>query len=273
MIGKPLQPQVFSLLAALVEERTGIHHGRGDAEIAWQKLATRADEAGFESLLDYYYFLRYDDPTGEEMRRLIDAVVVRETYFFREIDQLRALCDHVIAPAVEARGHARVWSAACSTGEEPLSIGMLLAERGLLDRVEILASDISDVSIERARTGRFGVRSTRVVDAIPGASRWLREEAGVTIVDPAIGARVRWFRQNLLDEAAAQRLAPIDAILCRNVLIYFTDATIERVVRSLAGALAPGGVLLVGVSESLLRLDVPLACEERAGAFLYRKPA
>jgi chemotaxis protein methyltransferase CheR len=273
MTDRPLQPRVFALLAGLLEEHTGIHHGRGDAEIAWQKLATRADEAGFESLLDYYYFLRYDDPTGAELRALVDRVVVRETYFFRELDQLRALVEHAIAPAVAARGRARVWSAACSTGEEPLSLAMLLAERGLLDRVEILASDVSDASIERARAGRFGGRSLRAVASAPGAARWLHAEGGATVVDPAVASRVRWFRQNLLDDAAARALAPLDAILCRNVLIYFTDATIERVVRSLAGALAPGGVLLVGVSESLLRLDVPLACEERGGAFLYRKSA
>lgn len=274
MSPRPFQPQVFALLAGLLEEHVGLHHGGTDAEIAWQKLATRAEEAGFESLLDYYYFLRYDDPQGVELRALIDAVVVRETYFFREQDQLRALVDQVLVPAVKDRGRARVWSAACSTGEEPLSIAMMLADRGLLERVEILASDVSDRSIERARAGQFAARSMRAVDPMGSTARWLTRDArGNAVIDPAIASRVTWFRQNLLDEAAIAAMPPFDAILCRNVLIYFADPTIVRVVRSLAGALRPGGVLLVGVSESLLRLDVPVTCEERGGAFLYRKPA
>lgn len=273
MSPRPFQPQVFALLAGLVEDHSGLHHGGADAEIAWQKLTTRAEEAGFESLLDYYYFLRYDDPEGVELRALIDAMVVRETYFFREQDQLRALVDQVIVPAVSAHGRARVWSAACSTGEEPLSIAMMLADRGVLDRVEILASDVSDRSIARARAGEFAARSMRAVGSMGTTARWLRQDdRGQAVIDPAIASRVTWFRQNLLDEAAIAATPPMDAILCRNVLIYFSDATIVRVVRALAGALRPGGVLLVGVSESLLRLDVPLACEERGGAFLYRKP-
>jgi len=274
MSPRPFQPQVFALLAALLEEHAGLHHGGADAEIAWQKLTTRAEEAGFESLLDYYYFLRYDDPQGVELRALIDAVVVRETYFFREQDQLRALVDQVIVPAVKDRGRARVWSAACSTGEEPLSIAMMLADRGVLERVDILASDVSDRSIERARAGQFAARALRAVDPAGPTARWLtRDERGNAVIDRAIASRVTWFRQNLLDEAAIAAMPPFDAILCRNVLIYFADPTIVRVVRALAGALRPGGVLLVGVSESLLRLDVPVTCEERGGAFLYRKPA
>jgi chemotaxis protein methyltransferase CheR len=272
MTPRPFQPQVFAILSALVEEKVGLHYGRSDALIAWDKMAARSEEAGYESLLDYYYFLRYDDPGQKELRALVDALVVRETYFFREYDQLRVLCDDVLAGPIAARGSALVWSAACSTGEEPLSVAMMMAHRERLDRVHILASDVSDRALELARAGRFHGRAMRSVPPTERSERWLREVGGAAVVDAAITSRVKWFRQNLLDDAAIRAVGPVDAILCRNVLIYFDEATSKRVVTSLAHALRPGGALLVGVSESLLRLDVPLVCEERGGAFLYRKP-
>lgn len=271
MTSRTFQPQVFAILSTLIEEKMGLHYARADATIAWDKISMRAEDAGFESLLDYYYFLRYDPHAADELKALTDALVVRETYFFREYDQLRVLCDDVIPAAIAAGGRARVWSAACSTGEEPLTLAMMLARRGLLDKVEILASDVSEGGLAKARAGRYHGRSMRAVPPAEESHRWLREVDGVAVVDPAITSKVRLFQQNLLDEEAIRRLSPLDVILCRNVLIYFGDATIASVIRSLAGALRPGGVLLVGVSESLLRLDVSLTCEERGGAFLYRK--
>ncbi len=273
MTSRPFQPQVFAILSALVEEKTGLHYGHADGAIAWDKLAARAEDAGFESILDYYYFLRYDPAGDDELRALTDALVVRETYFFREYDPLRVVCDEVILAAVAKRERARVWSAACSTEEEPLTLAMMLARRGVLERVDLMASDVSERSLEYARAGRFHGRAMRAIPPAEESGRWLREVGGAAVVDPAIAARVRWFQQNLLDDAAIRRLYPLDLILCRNVLIYFSEATIARVVTSLANALRPGGVLLVGVSESLMRIDVPLECEERSGAFLYRRPA
>jgi chemotaxis protein methyltransferase CheR len=264
---------VLAILSALVEERTGLHYGLLDHEVLAEKAGARAAEAGFETLLDYYYFLRYDPAGEQELDRLIDALVVGETYFFRELAPLRHVAD--LAAALVAKGaRPRIWSAACASGEEPLTLAMLLDERGVLDGVDLVASDLSPRALERARRGRYGPRSVR--DGAPAAlaARYLRRQPdGGYTVSPAIAAAVRFRRVNLHEDAQVAAAGPADVVLCRNVLIYFRDETAIAVVRRLAGALVPRGVLVVGVSESLLRFGTSLECEEHGSVFLYRKPA
>jgi chemotaxis protein methyltransferase CheR len=263
-------PQVIGILAALVEERTGLHYGEADRELFAERAATRAFEAGFTSLLDYYYFLRYDEHSGGEFDALVDSLVIGETYLFRELEPLEVLVSEVVLPAIAGGSRPRIWSAACATGEEPLSLAMVLASHGALSRVELVASDISPRSLTRARRGELGFRAVR--GPVPP-----RFQAWVTVVDgrAAVAASVREaieFRQvNLADRDAVRALGSFDAILARNVLIYFSDQTTLEVVQRLADALTTRGALLVGVSESLLRFGTALRCEEHRGVFLYRK--
>src|SRR5689334_11976064 len=127
-----LTPQLFAIFSQLVEEECGLYYSANDRSLFESKLAAQAADSGFDSLLDFYYRLRYDDPDGVERRALVQALVVHETYLFRELPALESLCDHYLTHAIRARGKARVWSAACSTGEEPTTLAILLAERGLL---------------------------------------------------------------------------------------------------------------------------------------------
>ena len=267
----PFTPQLFAILSALIEERTGIHYSLEDKDLLGDKLSSRAAEAGFDSLLDYYYVLRYDPASQTEFDALIDALVVGETYFFRELPALQVLAAEFLAQAC-ASGRARVWSAACATGEEPLTLAMLLAEQNLLDRVEIVASDISLRSLDRARAGIYGRRAVRDAPPPQLVLRWLREAGGRWETPPDLRQSVTFRRVNLTDDAQVSALGSFNAILCRNVLIYYSEATARQVVERLARALVPGGILLVGVSESLLRFSTTLACEEHRGVFVYRKP-
>lgn len=134
MTALPLSPQVFVILNDIIEERIGMHYRLDDRDLLADRLTPRAIERGFDSLFDYYRFLRYDPAADEELHALADALVVNETYFFREADQLRALAHEIIPEILERRAAARVWCAACSTGEEPLTMAMLLDQRGLLDK-------------------------------------------------------------------------------------------------------------------------------------------
>ncbi len=261
---------VLTILQALIEERTGLHYRAGDVDLLEQKLVLRAQEAGFDSLLDYYYFLRYDSTSSAEMDALTEALVVGETYFFRELEQLEVLVRRLVRPLVETGARPRVWSAACASGEEPLSLAMLLAEEGLLGRVDLVASDISAAALARAQRGLFGPRSLRE-PVPPLAARWLTPADRGWRVAPELLAAVSWRRANLRDPGAVRELGAFDYILCRNVLIYFADATSKRVIDSLAEALRPGGALFVGVSESILRLGTSLECEEHEDVFLYRR--
>jgi chemotaxis protein methyltransferase CheR len=268
-----LSPQLFAIFSGLIEEHAGLHYAPGDRDLLEHKLVARASDAGFESLLDYYYFLRYDPGGPVELEALIDALVVGETYFFRELPQLELLVDELVAPRVRAGKPVRIWSAACASGEEPLSIAMLLAERQMLDKVEIVATDVSRRALARARTASFGKRSLRSTVPTPGAKRFLEMVSDRIAVDRALVDRVQFRRLNLFDEGAVAEMPPADVILCRNVLIYFSDDNARRVSARLAARLTPGGALFVGVSESLLRFGTELACEERNGVFFYRRAA
>jgi chemotaxis protein methyltransferase CheR len=267
-----LSPQVFAILRALIEEKTGIHYADADREVLAERVSVRAEEAGFQSLLDYYYYLRYDAQGDTELESLVEHLVVQETYLFREAEQLRALVTHFIAPRARSGETLRVWSAACATGEEPLSLAILLAQQACLDKVELVASDISARALERARTGRFARRSLRAVGPAVAYAPWLEScGEGVMKASARLVDRISWRRLNLLDGDAIEALGRFDVILCRNVLIYFADATTVRVLERLSQALRPQGVLAVSVTESLLRFGTALACEEREGVFFYRK--
>lgn len=266
-----LSPPVFAILSALIEEKLGLHYSVAERDLLEDKVSTRALEAGFDSLLDYYYFLRYDPAAADELAALTDALVVGETYFFREHPPLRVLIDAFLAPWCKAGRRPRVWSAACATGEEPLTLAMMLADRGLADAVELVATDISGRALDRARAGLFGARSLRVNPEPHLVERYLAATQQGYRADPALVASISWRQVNLVDAAAVAALGLFDAVLCRNVLIYFRDDTIRSVVERLSGALAPDGVLLVGVAESLLRFGTTLVGEEREGSFVYRK--
>jgi chemotaxis protein methyltransferase CheR len=270
MPASSLSPQLLALFTGLVEETCGIHYGTNEQALFALKLEAHAAELGHDSLLDYYYRLRYDDPDGGERARLVEVLLVHETYFFRELPPLVQLVDGHLAEVVRTHGRARVWSAACATGEEPFTLAMLLDARGLLDAVELVATDVSDAAIARARLGLHGRRALR--DGYPAelARRYLEVGPRGVAVATRIRDAVRFASLNLLDAAGIARLGAFDAILCRNVLIYFRDAQIVRVIDRLAAALAPGGLLAVGVAESLLRFGTALACEERGQAFFYR---
>lgn len=269
----PLTPQVFAILSALIEERMGLHYGPSDLDLLRDKLSYRAQEAGFTSLLDYYYFLRYDEGSGAEYTALIDALVVGETYFFREFDQLKVLVGQLVASRLKQKARVRIWSAACATGEEPLTVAMLLAHSGLLPRVDLVASDISQTSLARARAGKYGQRSLRITPEPELVRKFIRSEGTDHTVVRELVDKIEWKQVNLTDTARVQELGTFDFILCRNVLIYFRDETAHKVLGNLSSVLLRDGVLLVSVSESLMRFGSAFVCEEVGGAFIYRKAA
>jgi chemotaxis protein methyltransferase CheR len=265
-----MSPQVFAILSALVADRAGLHFDLPHATTFGEKVAARAAELGFESLLDYYYFLRYDAGGAQEVKALIDALVVNETYLFRELPPLETMVRDLVLPLVRQGRRPRIWSAACSTGEEPHTVAMLLATHGILDAVDLVASDISSTALARARAGRFGRRALRQ-EPPAFATPWLKVADREVGVDKRFTEAIDWRRINLLDREAVAALGFFDVILCRNVLIYFSDDTVRRVVNTLTDRLVPGGALFVGIAESLLRFAIPLSCEEQNGIFLYKK--
>ncbi|MET0645363.1 MAG: protein-glutamate O-methyltransferase CheR [Pyrinomonadaceae bacterium] len=266
------------LLRDLIHERTGLFFDNGKGDILADKLSPLVIERGFTSLLDYYYLLKYDEAAQDEWRNVMNALSVPETYFWREMDQVRALVETVVPRwfAEPGAGPLRIWSAACATGEEPLTIAMALKEAGWLGRVpvEIYASDASPAAIEKARRGIYRERSFRNLSAELRAKYFTQEGATKTWrIDAKLHARVEWGVVNLMNEAEVAPRASANVIFCRNVFIYFSNHSISRTVGTFAAHIRPPGHLFVAASESLLRITEDFELQEIGNAFVYvRRP-
>jgi chemotaxis protein methyltransferase CheR len=266
------------LLRDLIHERTGLFFDNGKADILTDKLSPLVIERGFTSLLDYYYLLKYDETAQDEWRSVMNALSVPETYFWREMDQVRALVETIVPRWFDTRnaGPLRIWSAACATGEEPLTIAMALNEAGWLARapIEIRASDASPAAVEKARRGVYRERSFRNLPAELRARYFTQEgETKTWRVDAKLHAGIEWGVVNLMDEAEVAPRAAADVIFCRNVFIYFSNESISRTVRTFAAHIRPPGYLCVAAAESLLRLSEEFELREIGNAFVYvRRP-
>ena len=266
----------FGLLRDLIAQRVGVHFGDEKRDLLADKLSDLLAARGMTSYLDYYYLLRYDAEADRHWAELMDRLSVPETYFWRQHEQILALAQ-VVAPQHFARrgaGPLRIWSAACCTGEEPVSLAIALAEAGLLHRrpIEIVASDGSAAMVERAQRGIYGERSFRALPADLRDRYFSREGTGWR-VDPRVHGQIRWTTANLVSPDDVRPLAASDVIFCRNVLIYFSDETIRHVARLFADGLREDGYLFLGAAESLTRLETDFELAEIGGAFVYVKGA
>ena len=264
----------FVLLRDLIAQRTGVYFSQDKRDLLADKLADLLAARGMTSYLDYYYLLRYDADAERHWGELVDRLAVPETYFWRQPDQIMATATVLASRHVARRPAApfRVWSAACCSGEEPLSIAIALAEQGVLGRhpVEIVASDASEAMLARARRGLYGERSSRALPS-PLRDRWFTREAGGWRIDPAIHELVRWVRANIVDAADVAPMVAADVVFCRNVLIYFSDDTVAHVARLLAAGMSDDAHLCLGASESLTRVSSAFELVEVGGAFMYTK--
>ena len=264
------------LLRDLIHEHTGLYYDDGRFDFLGDRLAPLVLERGFRSFLDFYYLLKYDDrAAAEQWRSVMDALSVQETYFWREIDQIRAVACRIL-PALERQaryGPIRIWSAPCATGEEPLTIAMMLAETGWFDRVpvEIHASDASAAAIAKARTGVYRERSFR---SLPPALRekYFAATDGGASPTAELQARITsWSVVNLMSRDEMARHAASPVVFCRNAFIYFSPSTVRQVVESFADLMPSPGYLCVAASESLLSVTDRFRLEDVDGAFVYVK--
>jgi chemotaxis protein methyltransferase CheR len=269
-----LSDTAFALLRDLVLEHTGLYFENGKCDLLADKLSPLVIEHGFNAFLDYYYYLKYDLAAQAEWPRVMDALSVQETYFWREPDQVCALVDMILPDLLAARpnGPLRIWSAACATGEEPLTLAMALNEKGWFERaaIEIVASDASPRAIERARQGTYRERSFR--NLTPELrDKYFTPVEGAWQVRRDLHSRIEWRLANLIVPAETALLANAPVIFCRNVFIYFSGAAIGKTLQVLYRHMPAPGYLFVGTAESLLRTESRFELEEIGGAFVYVK--
>ncbi len=240
----------FGLFQRLIYRLAGISMGDNKKVLLVGRLGKRLRHHGLNSFGDYYRLLS----TGEhpdELQLMVDLLTTNETYFFREPAHFDFLARFA---AKRRRPNFRVWSGACSSGEEPYTIAMVLAETlGLSATWEIVASDISMSVLERARSGVFPMeRGSGISEAMlkKYCLKGVREQAGNFQVSPRLGERISFRQLNLID-LKARDLGEFDLIFLRNVMIYFDNDTKRKVVRNMLPHLRRDGVFIIGHSETL----------------------
>jgi chemotaxis protein methyltransferase CheR len=265
----------YRLFAELLRAHCGLHFGEDLRYLLEKRIARRVEALGLASFASYHFLLRRGPGGDEELARLVDDLVTNETYFLRERNQLAALVYEILPELRErARGApVNVWSAGCSSGEEPYSIVMLVLEAGLEPGrdLRVYASDISRSMLQRARLGVYRETSFRSLEA-PLRERYFVEKDGVHRIRDEVKRHVCFAHLNLLERERIGLLASMDVILCRNVIIYFDLETKRRVIQTFAEKLRPGGYLLLGHSESLINLSTAFELRHLRHDMVYRKP-
>ncbi|GAB4387949.1 MAG: protein-glutamate O-methyltransferase CheR [Thermodesulfovibrionales bacterium] len=251
MNGFILKDETFRELSGFIYEKSGIFIPPSKKYLVENRLAKLIQDHKLNGYEDYLYLVKYSS-NGNELARLFDAITTNETYFFREPHHFEALAGEIIPGILKARaGAVRIWSAACSTGEEAYTIVMLLKEKMPNVQAEVRASDISQATLASAKRGLYNSYSVRNA---PEAylRKYFRKHGQETYeLDEAIRSRVRFRNINLMDRSGPGQVGAVDVIFCRNVLIYFDEKAKKTAVSGLYDALRPGGYLFIGSSESL----------------------
>jgi len=270
-----LPQSLFDLYRRAIEDYCGIcltDDHRSDLE---SKIRQRLDSLGLESPLQYLNRLTQSRAGHREWDDFIALIANNETFFFREPDQFDVLKERILPELVRLPRQIRVWSAGCSTGEEAYSLAITLYE-GRMKYGEfeptVVGTDIDQAALETARRGDYGKNSFRSVDPEIVNRYFIDGDdfAGMKKLDPRIRSITSFQYLNLLQASYGAEFTNFDIIFFRNVSIYFSKDTIERIHRRLMEALAEGGYLFVASSETLHhQSDVPPI--EMDGVFVFRK--
>lgn len=272
-----IQEGDFARFQDLFYRKTGIVFGESKRYFVDRRLADRIAATGTGSFAEYLNLLRFRDPKAVEMQNLVNAMTVNETYFYRESYQFRCLVDSILPELVRGRranDPVQIWSMPCSTGEEAYSLAIYLLENWPeVDNydVRLLASDIDTRVLEQARAGIYDARSvqhvppralSRYFNAL-GGERWQ--------VVQSLRDSIEFRQANISSEADMRRFQQVDVVFCRNLLIYFDDASRRRAAEALHDALRPGGFVCLGHSESMSRISSLFKARKFADAIVYQR--
>lgn len=255
-----LSDAAFFGLRSLIEKASGIAFDEDSRFILERRLLPRLRALRLADFEAYYRYLLYAPGGGAETARMLEAVTIRETYFFREPRQLDALREEVLPHLACENGASRelrIWSAGCASGEEAYSVAIIVLESGLFDgwSVRILGTDLVPAAIAAARRAVYRASSLRATDDETRERYFAREGANAWRLDERVRSMVSFDVLNLADDRAVAALPVFDVVLCRNVLIYFGEAARRRAVRAFHERLRDGGFLLLGHAETLAALD------------------
>jgi len=274
----PLSDEEFRLIRDLIYSHCGLYFDSDATYLLEKRLAKRLQLHQLSGFKDYYHFLKYNRKKDQELSDIMDILTTNETYFFREAFQLKAFTEEIIPALREMKMKSgdrtlRIWSAGCSSGEEPYTIAMLLLDMGGFAgwNVEIIGTDISQRVIQQARKGLYGKASFRVTDD-SYIRRYFSEQDGMYRVNDKVRELITISHLNLLDANRIAFLGRMDIIYCRNVIIYFDQVARRKVIDSFFRTLRDGGYLLLGHSESLMNISTAFTLKHLKNDMVYQKP-
>ena len=273
-----LTAEEFRLLRELLLDACGLQLRDDLKYVVERRLWPRLEALSLRDYSAYYRYLRFDARAREEVELAIELVVPHETYFFREPTQLDSFSRELL-PMLKADNantrRLRIWSAGCSSGEEPYTLAMLIDQSGLFEGwdVQIHGTDISRRMLAAARVAEYGSSALRTTTPSQLSRHFDLVAPGRYRVKAGHKTRVSFGHLNLLDDPGLKLLPRMDVIFCRNVLIYLEPVARRRVVKAFWEQLIAGGFLLLGHSESLLTYSTDFALVQLTGDLVYRRPA
>jgi chemotaxis methyl-accepting protein methylase len=252
------------LLADLIEKMTGLALDRGGVNKAVDRFVADRMRALGLTMVESYVSLAAD-PNRPEQRKLIDAITVPHTWFYRDPEQLRVISGllHAAPP-----GPLAVWVAGCATGEEAYTLAMI--GRRIGRELWVLATDVNETALAAARRGVYSALSVR--DVPESERHWVPQREHGFVVDDALRSTVRFQRHNLVDTPPQAPRGAWDLVVCRNVLIYFAAAAARRLLARFARAVREGGALVVGASEVVFEPPPGLELVSSENRLVLRRP-
>jgi len=269
----------FATIRDEVYRKLGLYFEDSKVYFIQKRIEKRMETLAVASFADYGFLLRFGDKEGKEMQALANLITTNETYMFREFEQLQAFADHCLPMILKSREAAndrtlRIWSAGCSSGEEPYTLAIILKEVMHDFRswdIKIKATDIDQVRLEMARRAVYEERSVHEIPPEYFDRHITRLPAGFFAIKPETAKLVELEHLNLNDRLAMRNMRQFDFIFCRNVLIYFDDASRKAVVDHFYNALKPGGFIFLGHSESIGRISTAFKLLRVGQHLVYRK--
>lgn len=277
-----LEPEMtaeeFLLIRDFIHEKCGIFFAENKMYLVKNRLIKRMVELGIKSYRDYFYHVKYDTSL-KEFNKLMSLITTNETSFFRNEPQLKSFSDELIPKLIDDKiknnspKSIKIWSAGCSTGEEPYTLGIILQETLKAHpefKVEIIANDISEDVLQKARRGEYSGITLRNMSP-DLLNRYFIKNNESYRIKPEVKNLVNFSHLNLNDPRRIKLNNNFDVIFCRNVMIYFSDEVKKQLVRCFYNALLPGGYFYIGHSETLHGISKAFKLVYFKNALVYNK--
>ncbi|QGY39599.1 protein-glutamate O-methyltransferase CheR [Pseudodesulfovibrio cashew] len=274
-----IEDDEFVLLRDFIYSKSGIYVDIKRKYLFENRFSARLAKLGLQTFTDYVNYLKFDSKKDQELAKLFELVTTNETSFFRDMKQLEAFRDNVLKQKLDEQRKAgkrelNIWSAGCSSGEEPYTLSMLLHECLGAEmarwRIQIAAVDLSHAMIAKAKAGVYKEYAFKTTPP-EMRKKYFIEQGEEWKLRPEVMRPVRFAQLNLNDRASLKRLPRSHIVFCRNVIIYFDEDMKKRVVGSFYDNLLPGGYLLLGHSETLHRVSKTFKPIFHPGSIVYQK--